>query len=139
MALLPWLTKTELAIAQPAGAQGRFFGDAYERRTGKPLPYITGDAKLAPLIAMAAPSRPHVYFAWAPERSPWASAADLRAQGGLLVWPATDSAGAPPATVKTQFPDMVPEVPRSFARAVQGFLPLTRLGWAVIRPPTPQP
>jgi hypothetical protein len=25
-------------------------------------------------------------------------------------------------------------VPRSFARAVQGFLPLIRLGWAVVRP-----
>jgi hypothetical protein len=28
----------------------------------------------------------------------------------------------------------VAEVPRSFARAVQGFLPLIRLGWAVVRP-----
>lgn len=138
MALLPWLTKTELAIAQPANAQGQFYGDVYERRTGKPLPYITGDAKLAPLIAMTAPSRPHVYFAWAPERSPWATAADLRAHGGLLVWPATDNAGTPPATIKAQFPDMVQEVPRSFAHAVQGFLPLMRLGWAVIRPPAPQ-
>ena len=137
MALLPWLTKTELAIAQPANAQGRFYGDVYERRTGKPLPYITGDAKLAPLIAMTAPSRPHVYFAWAPERSPWATAADIRAQGGLLVWPATDNAGTPPAAIKEQFPDIVPEVPRSFARTMQGFLPLIRLGWAMIRPPAP--
>jgi len=28
----------------------------------------------------------------------------------------------------------VAEVPRSFARAVQGFLPLIRLGWSVVRP-----
>ena len=94
-----------------------------------------GDAKLAPLIAMTAPSRPHVYFAWAPERSPWATADDLRAHGGLLVWPATDNAGTPPAAIKTQFPEMVPEVPRSFARNVQGFLPLIRVGWAMLRPP----
>jgi hypothetical protein len=138
MAVLPWLTKTELAIAQPANEQGRFFGETYERRTGKPLPYITGDAKLAPLIAMSAPGRPHVYFAWAPERSPWATAADLRTHGGLLVWPATDNAGTPPATIKAQFPDMVPEVPRSFSHTVQGFLPLMRLGWAMIRPPAQQ-
>ncbi|AXK83386.1 hypothetical protein DW352_24395 [Pseudolabrys taiwanensis] len=137
MALLPWLTKTELAIAQPANAEGRYYGDVYERRTGKPLPYVTGDAKLAPLIAMTAPSRPHVYFAWAPERSPWATAADVRTQGGLLVWPATDNAGTPPTAIKEQFPDMVPEVPRSFARTMQGFLPLIRLGWAMIRPPAP--
>jgi len=135
LVLLPWLTKTELAIAQPANAEGRFYGEVYERRTGKPLAYVTGDAKLAPLVAMTAPSRPHVYFAWAPERSPWTSAADIRANGGLLVWPATDNAGTPPVAIKQQFPDMVPEVPRSFARTMQGFLPLIRVGWAMIRPP----
>jgi hypothetical protein len=138
MVLLPWLTKTELAIAYPANAEGHFYGDVYERRTGKPLAYVTGDPKLAPLIAMTAPSRPHVYFAWAPERSPWATADDLRAHGGLLVWPATDNAGTAPAAIKTQFPEMVPEVPRSFARNVQGFLPLIRVGWAMLRPPAAQ-
>jgi hypothetical protein len=55
----------------------------------------------------------------------------------VLVWPATDSAGTPPATLKSAFPEMVPEVPRSFARTMQGFLPLIRVGWAVIRPPNP--
>lgn len=137
MVFLPWVSKTDLAITQPANAEGRFYGDVFERRTGKPLAYITGDPKLAPLIAMTAPSRPHVYFAWAPERSPWASAADLRAHGGLLVWPASDNAGTPPPAVKAQFPDMVPEVPRSFARTVQGFLPLIRIGWSMLRPPPP--
>lgn len=131
---LPWVARTDLAIAQPATAQGRFFTESFERRTGKRLTYVTGDIRLAPLVALTSPSRPHVYFAWAPERGPWASPADIRAQGGVLVWPATDSAGTPPAELKAQFPEMVPEVPRSFAHAVQGFLPLIRLGWAVIRP-----
>lgn len=135
MALLPWTLKTELAIAQPANVEGRFFAETYQRRTGQPLTYITGDAKLAPLIAMASPSRPHVYFAWAPERSPWTSADDLRRHGGLLVWPATDNAGTPPPAIKAQFPDMVTEVPHSFARTMQGFMPLLRTGWSMIRPP----
>ena len=51
------------------------------------------------------------------------------------MWPADEKRRAPPAALKAQFPDMVAEVPRSFARAVQGFLPLIRLGWAVVRPP----
>ena len=38
-------------------------------------------------------------------------------------------------TLKVQFPEMVPEVPRSFPRAVQGMLPLIRLGWSMLRPP----
>jgi hypothetical protein len=38
----------------------------------------------------------------------------------------------------------VPEVPRAFERAVQGRLPLLRIGWALIRPqpqdsPAPAP
>jgi hypothetical protein len=78
-----------------------------------------------------------VYFAWAPHRSPWASAADIQAKGGILVWPAADNSGTPPQTLKVQFPEMVPEVPRSFPRAVQGMLPLIRLGWSVQRPATP--
>lgn len=99
---------------------------------------MTGDPRVAPLIALGAPSRPHLYFAWAPQRSPWASADDIRKHGGVLVWLADENNGAPPANLKAQFPDLVPEVPRSFARAVQGFLPLIRLGWAVIRPPADQ-
>ncbi len=51
----------------------------------------------------------------------------------MLVWPA-DKTNTPPADLKTQFPTMVPELPRSFGRAVQGRLPLIRLGWSVLRP-----
>jgi 4-amino-4-deoxy-L-arabinose transferase-like glycosyltransferase len=137
MTIFPWTAGVDLTIAQPANAEGRFYADIYQRRTGKPLIYLSGDPRVAPLVALAAPSRPHVYFAWAPQRSPWASPANIRAQGGILVWPAADNSGTPPETLKVQFPDMVPEVPRSFPRAVQGMLPLIRLGWSMQRPPTP--
>ena len=134
IALLPWMFSVDLKMAQPANAEGSFFADNYLRRTGRPLEFVTGDERIAPLVALGAASRPHVYFDWAPERSPWASAADIQNKGGLLVWPAGDNAGTPPAVLKTQVPALVPEVPRVFARPVQGLLPLVRLGWAVIRP-----
>jgi Dolichyl-phosphate-mannose-protein mannosyltransferase len=137
IAVFPWTLGIDLRIAQPANSEGHFYADIYQRRTGKPLTYLSGDPRVAPLIAMSAPSRPHLYFAWAPERSPWASAADIRAQGGILVWPAADNNGTPPETLKVQFPEMAAEVPRSFPRAVQGLLPLIRLGWAMQRPTTP--
>ncbi|HEY6858260.1 MAG TPA: glycosyltransferase family 39 protein [Pseudolabrys sp.] len=137
MAIFPWTAGIDLRIAQPANAEGSFYADIYRRRTGKPLIYLSGDPRIAPLVALAAPSRPHVYFAWAPQRSPWASPANIRAQGGILVWPAADNSGTPPETLKVQFPEMVPEVPRSFPRAVQGMLPLIRLGWSMQRPPAP--
>lgn len=137
--LTPWIAGKDLAIAQPAKSEGRFFAESYQRRTGEPLKFVTGDARIAPLIALAAPSRPHVYFDWAPERSPWASVTLMREHGGILVWPTLENTTLPPATLKAQFPDLVAEVPRSFARAVQGFLPLIRIGWAVVRPEGPEP
>jgi hypothetical protein len=134
LAVLPWTYAVDLKIAQPANAEARLFADNFQRRTGKPLAYVTGDIRLAPLVALAAPSRPHVYFHWAPQRSPWTSTTDIYKNGGLLVWPAADNAATPPATLKMQFPAMVPEVQRSFTRAVQGILPPIRMGWSVIRP-----
>jgi len=132
--LLPWTIASELKVGQPAAAMGSFFADGFQRRTGKPLTVISGDPALSSLIALSAPTRPDVYFSGRPERSPWTDAAALRANGGILVWRATDTAGAPPAWLKAEFPELVPELPRAFERPVQGLLPLTRIGWAMLRP-----
>ncbi|MDO9413189.1 MAG: glycosyltransferase family 39 protein [Pseudolabrys sp.] len=134
LALLPWLAGRDLRIAQPAKAEAQFLTENYQRRTGKQPTTITGDERLVPLVAMMAPDRPRVFFAWAPQRSPWISVDDVAAQGAVLVWPA-EASGQPPATLKTQFPMMVPELPRAFSRTVQGRLPPVRLGWSVLRPP----
>jgi hypothetical protein len=134
IAVMPWVASVDPKVAQPANDQGQFFSDTYQRRTGKPLEYVAGDQRLAPLIALGAPSRPHVYFDWAPGWSTWATAADMQKAGGVLVWPATAASTAPPPRLKAQFPSLVPEVPHSFRRAMQGFLPSIRLGWSVLRP-----
>jgi hypothetical protein len=63
----------------------------------------------------------------------------LRSQGAILLWPTSDTAGTAPPTIAERFPQLVPEVPRVFARRVQGRLPLVRIGWAVIRPKTEEP
>ncbi|HVV78814.1 MAG TPA: glycosyltransferase family 39 protein [Pseudolabrys sp.] len=131
---LPWTLATALKTSQPAGAMGNFFADNFQRRTGQPLAFVAGDPNLASLVAASAPSRPRLYLDSTPERSPWANAADLRASGAILVWPATDTAGTPPVDLKAIFPEIVPELPRAFAWPVQGLLPLKRVGWAVLRP-----
>ena len=133
LALAPWALARDLRIAQPAKAEAQFLTENYQRRTGRPVAFVTGDERLAPLVAMMAPERPRVFFAWAPQRSPWISVDDVAALGAVLVWPA-EASGQPPATLKTQFPAMVPELPRSFERNVQGRLPPIRLGWSVLRP-----
>jgi hypothetical protein len=93
------------------------------------------------LIAATAPSRPSLYLDATPDRTPWVTADSIKEKGAVIVWPALDTAGTPPADIKFRFPDMVPEVPRAFARPFQGVLPLVRVGWAMMRPQvvTPPP
>jgi hypothetical protein len=134
IAVLPWTTGTELRVAQPATAMGRYFGDSFARRTGHSLTVVSGDEHLAELIALAAPSRPSVYFAADPARSPWVSAQDIHDKGAVIVWTATGTNPTPPPEIKTRFPDLVPEVPRTFARPVRGRQPPLLIGWGVIRP-----
>jgi Dolichyl-phosphate-mannose-protein mannosyltransferase len=137
MVLLPWTMGTDLKVAQPAAAMGRFFAENFERRTGRPLAIVSGDVRTAALVALAAPSRPSVYFDSDPARSPAVTVDDIRKKGAVVVWPTADTTPTPPPEIKAYFPDLIPEVPRSFERSVQGRLPLLRLGWAVIRPTRP--
>jgi hypothetical protein len=137
VALLPWALPGDLRLTQPAVAMGRFFGENFERRTGRPLAVVAGDPRVASLIAYAAPSRPSLYLDATPARTPWVTAESIKEKGAVVVWLATDTIGAPPADIKTRFPDLVPEVPRAFERPFQGVLPLVRVGWAMIRPQAP--
>jgi hypothetical protein len=131
---LPWVAGVELKVAMPANDMGRFFGENFERRTGRPLTVVAGEPQLAALVAIGAPSRPSVYDHLHPDRTPWVPEAAIVANGAVVIWIAADTAGAPPPDIRARFPDIVPEVPRAFARAVQGRLPLTRIGWGMIRP-----
>lgn len=133
-AVLPWTLATDLKVALPANDMGNYFADTFQRRTGKPLAILAGDPRTASVIALAAPSGPSVYFDAAPERSPWVNAEDIKRDGAVVVWPATDTIGAPPPDIKARFPDLVPEIPRAFDRRVQGLLPPVRVGWGMIRP-----
>ncbi len=132
--LLPWTSGTDLAIAQPATAMGRFFADSFERRTGHPLAIVSGDSRVAALVAVAAPSRPKVYFAAEPESSPWVTAQDIHEKGAVVVWPAAPTTPEPPPAIKARFPDLIAEVPQTFERPVRGRLPPLRIGWGMIRP-----
>jgi hypothetical protein len=129
----PWF-EIDMAINQPAAAMAGFFADSFQRRVGKELPIVAGDPRTAALVGLGAASRPSLFLDAMPARSPWVSMRDVSAKGAIVVWPTTDTAGTPPPALKERFPDIVPEVPRAFERAVQGRLPLLRIGWALIRP-----
>ena len=132
--LLPWVGISTIPGQEPAASMGRFFSDTFQRRVGRSLERVGGDLHVASLIALASPSRPGVYDAAAPARTPWTNEADMRQRGAILVWPIADSVGAPPTALRARFPELVAEVPQTFERPVQGWLPSIRIGWAVIRP-----
>jgi hypothetical protein len=112
----------------------RFFAESFERRTGHPLAIVGGDPRTAALVALAAPSRPSVYFDGDPASSPWITAADIQDKGAVVVWPATNTDPTPPPDIASHFPDLVPEVPQTFARSLQGRAPPLRIGWGMMRP-----
>ena len=132
--VLPWTVAIDLKVNEPAAAMGRFFTESFNRRTNKPLEIVVGDARLGGLVAMASPQRPRLLIDGSYERAPWVTEADIRQKGAIVVWWLTDAAGTPPAHLRERFPDLVPEVPRTFERAVQG-----RIGWAMIRPESAAP
>jgi hypothetical protein len=132
--VLPWIFPMEIAVGRPAAEMGRFFGESFERRTGRPLEIVAGDVETAALVALAAPSRPSLYLDGSPERTPWINQEDIAAKGAVVVWSSVDTGGAPPPSIRARFPDLVPDVPRTFSRLVQGRLPPVRIGWGVIRP-----
>jgi 4-amino-4-deoxy-L-arabinose transferase-like glycosyltransferase len=135
---LPWLLAVDLKMNQPAQQMGRFFADNFQRRTGRALAIVAGDPETAALVALQAPTRPSLLMD-EPARSPWVGLADVQEKGAVVVWPATDRPGTPPASIKALFPDLVLEVPRVFERRIEGRLPLLRIGWAVIRPQAEAP
>ena len=134
LVVLPWTVGADLKVAQPAAAMGRFFAESFERRTGHRLAVVSGDVQTATLVALAAPSRPSVYFDDDPARAPRVTPEEIRERGAVVVWPAASSDATPPPEIAAHFPGLIPEVPQTFARPVRGRLPPLRIGWGMIRP-----
>jgi hypothetical protein len=134
MIALPWTLGVRLSVAEPAAAMGRFFAETFQKRTGRPLKIVTGDADTAALVALTAPSRPSVYFDSAPARSPAITATELRKDGAVVVWLSRNGGPALPPVIKAHFPGLVAEIPRIFEPQMLGRQPSLRVGWAVIRP-----
>jgi hypothetical protein len=133
---LPWTGSGEVPTSLPAKTIASFFGDNFERRTNQRLRAVAGDPQLAGFVAMSA-GRPHLLLDATPERTPWLSVAKFNQTGGVVVWRASDTSGAPPPDIAQRFPGLVPEVPRAFEWMVNGRQPLLRIGWAIVRPKAP--
>lgn len=131
--VLPWIGN-DLRVAQPADAIAQYFADAFRQRTGAPLAIVTGDQRLASLVALRAPERPALIPDVPRARAPWANADLVKSKGALVLWRTTEIRGAPPAEISEKFPGLEPEVSRVFERVVQGRLTPLRIGWAVIPP-----
>jgi hypothetical protein len=136
IAFLPWTGSNEVATSLPAKSIAQFFGDNFERRTNQRLRAVAGDPQLASFVAMSR-GRPHLLLDATPERTPWLSVAKFNETGGVVVWRASDTSGAPPPEIAQRFPGLVPEVPRAFEWLVNGRQPLLRIGWAIVRPKAP--
>jgi hypothetical protein len=121
-------------VAQPADQIARYFTENFERRTGRPLEVVAGDARLASLIGLASARRPRVLYEPGKDLPLLVTPEQVAEKGAIVVWRATDNEGTPPPQIKAQFPSIVPEVPRAFERVLHGRAPLLRIGWGLVRP-----
>jgi Dolichyl-phosphate-mannose-protein mannosyltransferase len=133
---VPWTGTSEVTTSLPARPIAQFFVESFERRTNQRLPAVTGDVRVAGLIALGS-GRPHLLLDAAPEQTPWLSLAKFNESGGVVVWRASDTVGTPPQDIAQRFPGLVPEVPQAFEWLVNGRQPLLRIGWAIVRPKGP--
>jgi hypothetical protein len=133
---VPWTASSEVVTSLPAIAIGKFFDDNFERRTNRRLSAVSGDAQLATLISLSS-TRPHLFLAARPERTPWLNLDKFNQTGGVVVWRAADTDGTPPPDIAKLFPGLAPEVPQTFDWLVNGRQPLLRIGWGIVRPKVP--
>lgn len=137
--LLPSILAVDLKMAQPADDIAKFMTDNFERRIGRKLEVVAGDPRLAALVSAASASRPRVLHDPKSGKPQLATREEAAEKGAVVLWRATDSVGTPPPEIKAQFPEIVPEVPRAFDRALPGRAPVLRVGWGVVRPQTAMP
>ncbi len=136
---LPTIFAADLKVAQPADTLARYLTENFERRAGRRLEFVAGDARLASLIGLASQRRPHVIFEPGKGLPQLVKPEDAVQSGAVVVWRATDNVGTPPPQVRAMFPNIVPEVPRVFERTLHGRAPLLRIGWGMVRPRGEQP
>jgi 4-amino-4-deoxy-L-arabinose transferase-like glycosyltransferase len=132
--VLPPITGLEFEVTQPARAIGRYFSEAFSRRTGHVLEIAAGEPRLAALVALTSRPRASLYLDATRRRSPWIDATDVRQKGAVVVWTAPDTAGPPPNEIKARFPGLTPDVPRAFERFTLTGKPTLRVGWGIVRP-----
>jgi hypothetical protein len=132
--VVPPITGFDIPMTQPAKAIGRYFSEAFSRRTGHVLEIATGEPRLAALVALTSRPRASLYLDATPRRSPWIDAHDVSQKGAVVVWTAPDTAGPPPDEIKARFPTLAPDVPRAFERFTLTGKPTLRIGWGVVRP-----
>ena len=118
--LLPWTGLSSVDVSRPANAMGEFFSESFQRRTGSPLAIVSGDSRIAALVALGAPRRPSLYFDANPERSPWVTLNDIRRKGAIVVVARRRDPGGGAARIVVHVPDLVPEVPHAFERRCRG-------------------
>lgn len=136
--IAPHLSNVGEDVNFPARAIAAPLTEIVTRRTGAPPAILAGDLHLAGAIALASRAHPQVMPDADPARAPWIDAEGLLRQGMVVVWPVTDTSGAPPYAIRTRWPDLQPQAPLVVQWAIPGKLEPVRVGWAIVPPQATQ-
>jgi 4-amino-4-deoxy-L-arabinose transferase-like glycosyltransferase len=93
--VLPRFDHRYRAVFFPGEALGREITQRYVAATGRPLRYVIGTMWDGGNLAHYSKDQPRVLVDGNPARAPWIDLADLRRQGGVVVWTVGDTQHVP--------------------------------------------
>jgi len=135
----PYVTHKTQRAHFPGRALAEKMADAWHERYHRPLKYVIGDIWPAGNVAYYASERPHVFMMGDYTISPWIDSADLKREGGIIVWCVRYCIGRgvneqPPPFIHEEFPqaDVQPwlTLPRQTGADVEPVI----MAWAFLPP-----
>jgi hypothetical protein len=84
--VLPRFDHRYRAVFFPGGSLGREITQRYHAITGRKLKYVIGTMWAGGNLAHYSPDQPRVLVDGEAKRAPWINLADLKRQGGVVVW-----------------------------------------------------
>ena len=138
VSLGPYVSHKNNRMIFPGSKLSQNIIDTWHGRFRTPLHYVIGDVWPAGNVAWYADDRPHVFVDGEPKINPWIDPAQLKKEGGVVVWcihcgerlMSEDM----PSALKKKFPEAQIQPPLTLKRITYANVSPAVIGWALIPP-----
>ena len=137
--LSPYITLKPMRVHFAGKAMSRQIEEVWHERFHRPLKYAIGNTWGAGNIAYYARERPHLFINADPEISTWIDEADVKKEGGVIVWCidncVSGNVNRMPEFVPKKYPQAEIQPNLEIRRQTEADIAPVIIGWAIV-PPT---